>query len=388
MIRDPFTIFVILAGIVTLAVTLTEKYKWAAKLSVVMWVLIFGAMLSNFGVIPTDAPLYKQMTGFAVPFAVSLILFQVKLSDLKHAGKPLLVAFFIACIGTVVGVLLAGAMVEPMMADVMGEDSWKIAGPYTGTYTGGSLNFVAMWEGLKINNDNLFAAANAVDNITLLPLFLLWTMVPLWFKKYFPVADKWKFEANEKVENPATAKTPFNIRHIVLLTFLALLVMKGSELVQVLVLGSFGLDIPKILFITTFALVLGQIPSINNLKGAYKLGNIAFYFFFAAIGALIDVMMAIRLSPVLFLYVLIIIPVHFGLIYGFGKWLKMDIRILTIASTACKAGPSTVIALTQVKGWHHLTLPGVAMGLLGYAVGNYIAFGTAYAMKYLIGIIY
>ena len=95
--------------------------------------------------------------------------------------------------------------------------------------------------------------------------------------------------------------------------------------------------------------------------------------------------MVIVLSPILLAYTMLIIVVHMVSIYGIGRLLRMDIRVLTIASVAAKAGPPIVVALANVHGWKNLILPGVAIGILGYAVGNYLGFAAAYAMKALLG---
>ena len=50
-----------------------------------------------------------------------------------------------------------------------------------------------------------------------------------------------------------------------------------------------------------------------------------------------------------------------------------------------RSGPPTILALANVKGWKSLVLPGIAVGLLGYAVGNYFGFAAAYVMKFLLG---
>ncbi len=115
------------------------------------------------------------------------------------------------------------------------------------------------------------------------------------------------------------------------------------------------------------------------------MGNLSFYLFFCAVGAMINVKMAIVLSPILFIYVMIMVVVHLVSVYGIGRLFRLDIRVLTIASAAAKTGPPSVIALANVHGWRTLVLPGVAMGLLGYAVGNYLGFGAAYAMKAILG---
>ena len=42
-------------------------------------------------------------------------------------------------------------------------------------------------------------------------------------------------------------------------------------------------------------------------------------------------------------------------------------------------------AMAIARRWPALILPGMAVGLLGYAVGNYLGFGIAYLTRALIG---
>jgi uncharacterized membrane protein len=88
---------------------------------------------------------------------------------------------------------------------------------------------------------------------------------------------------------------------------------------------------------------------------------------------------------VLFAYVMIIIPVHMAIIYGVGRALRMDVGLLTVASAAVKAGPPLVLAIAESRGWKRFELPGVLVGLLGYAIGNYVGFAVAYATRSLVG---
>lgn len=385
MITDPFQLIVIFFGVILVSILLNENFKFAKKLSPVILILFIGALLSNTGLITDSSPFYPTLIGLAVPFAVCLVLFRVRMSDLKKAGLPLLVAFLIACLGTFMGVLVAGQLLEPYLYDVMGNESWKLAGPFTGTYVGGSLNFFALWHGLKIEDPDLFAAANAVDNLTLFPLFLFWIIVPDLLRRFYPVAKTWRrFEPAEDeevlVEKPASLK----ILHIVFLTFAALAIMLVSGLITEWLISPYLPDFPVILLVTTFALILAQFKFIANLEGAKELGNLSFYLFFCAVGAMINIMKAVLLSPILFVYVLIIMITHFLVTYGMGRIFRLDINVLSIASAAAKTGPPTVLALANVKGWKSLALPGVAMGLLGYAIGNYVGFGAAYLMKFLL----
>ena len=43
------------------------------------------------------------------------------------------------------------------------------------------------------------------------------------------------------------------------------------------------------------------------------------------------------------------------------------------------------MAMAIARQWPALILPGMAVGLLGYAVGNYLGFGIAYLARAFIG---
>lgn len=389
MVQDTLGIAMVMVGVIALSVWLCERFKWAAQLSAVVWILLLGAVASNTGLIPLEANLYGQLAGFTVPFAVALILMKVNLADVLRAGKAMAVAFLVACVGTVIGVVVAGLALDPLLEGAAGPDRWKLAGPYTGTYIGGSLNFFALWSGLEVGQPDLFAAANAVDNLSLVLLMGFWMLVPSLLGHRFPVAEHWHTAepAHDQVESATREDKdpPLNALHVTVLCGLALLVMWSSELITTRLIHPWIPSVPSILVVTTLALALGQIPAVSRLEGAWEIGNLAFYLFFAAVGAMIHLYNAVVLSPVLFAYVVVIIVVHMAFIYGIGRLLRMDVGLLTVASTAAKAGPPLVLALAESKGWKRFELPGVLVGLLGYAIGNYVGFAVAYLMRSLLG---
>ncbi len=383
MINDPFQVLIIFMGIIAISLYLSNKYTIAKKISPILIILFFSALLSNIGLLTTDNPFYGQLTGYAVPFAVILILFHVKLSDLKNAGMPMLVAFGIAAVGSLVGCLLGGFMLSGAFDEILVGEGWKLIGPYIGTYIGGSLNFFSLWTGLEINNPDLFAAANAVDNLTFMPIFLIWILAPNYIMKYYKPAEYWH-QKEVKEDSSHNKIVELKVTHLAALAFWALLIMFLAGWIKQEFIASFFPSLPTILITTTLALIFAQFKFIQNLQGSHELGNFAFYLFFAAVGALMDILKAIELAPVLFLFVSIVILVQVGLVLILGKALKLDLRVLAVAAVAAKAGPSSVIAITNAKDWNHLALPGVAAGLFGYAVGNYIGFGGAYLLKIIV----
>jgi uncharacterized membrane protein len=386
MITEPLAIAAVLLGAILFSLWITKRFGWAARFSPVLWTIFASALCSNLGLIPASTPLYGSLVGFSVPFAVCLILFTVRLADIRDAGGAMLWAFVLASIGTVLGVVAASLSLEPLLSGVLAEDSWKIAGPYTGTYIGGSLNFFALWTGLEIGRPDLLAAANAVDNLTVFPLYATWMIVPAWLAGRYVVAPRWKphhLDAAEPLAAPA--KPPLDPVQVVTLAFLAVCVLAVSDWLKLSLIDAVAPAVPTILVVSTLALVLGQFNRVHRLQGAWELGDLAFYLFFAAVGAMIDVYQAVVLSPVLFLYVLIIMAVHFSWVYGIGRLLRMDLGVLTIASVATKAGPSMVLPVAEAKGWRHLVLPGIVLGMVGYAIGNYVGWAVANAVRLMLG---
>ncbi len=381
MITEPFHILIVFLAVIVTALTLIDRFKFAASVSPIILILALTALLGNTGIIPTQHPFYQHLSGYAVPFAVCQILLHVRFSEIKKTGLPVLKAFVVAGLCSLLGCLVAGILLSAKLDTILAGQGWKLAGPYIGTYIGGSLNFFSMWAGLEIDSPELFAAANAIDNLTLIPIFMFWIIAPKVLQRWYPQAQlDSASDVTKNEETPAMLK----LNDLVRLTLIGFLVMVLSTLIKQRLFAAWLPQIPTILIVTTLALLMAQLKSIKRLQGAKELGNAAFYLFFASIGAMMDIPRAIGLAPVLFLYVTIIILTQILSILLIGRLLKIDLKMLAVASIAAKAGPSTVVAYTNAKNWNHLALPGVAAGLLGYAAGNYAALAGAYLLKLIL----
>ena len=385
MIQAPLAIVAVLFAVICFSLFMVNRFKWAERLSPILWILFVGALCSNTGLIPTSAPIYGQLIDVSVPFAVCVILLSVNLKDIRKAGAPMLVAFVLATIGTVLGVAIASLTLDSALATIMGDEAWKLAGPYTGTYIGGSLNFFSLWTGLGIDDPDLLAAANAVDNITIFPLYMFWMIIPATLAERYVVAKRWKAAKTNTSYQEDKKAVPFNVFNIAILVFLGFTIMALSTWVKDVLINPIFPSLPSILIVTTFALILAQIPAIRNIKGGWELGDLVFYVFFAAVGALMDFYLAVILSPILFAYVVIVMIVHLLFVYGIGWMARMDLGVLTIASVATKSGPALVPPVAEAKEWRHLILPGILIALLGYAVGNYVGFAVAKVMEIILG---
>ena len=75
------------------------------------------------------------------------------------------------------------------------------------------------------------------------------------------------------------------------------------------------------------------------------------------------------------------VGVHGLVVFGGGRLLRMDVGSLAVASQAAVGGPSSALAVAVSREWRGLILPGVIVGLLGYAVGTYLGLSVAYLLR-------
>ena len=63
--------------------------------------------------------------------------------------------------------------------------------------------------------------------------------------------------------------------------------------------------------------------------------------------------------------------------------MRIDRDTVLITSTASIFGPAFVGQIAQVLGNRHIVFGGMATGLVGYAIGNYLGIGVAYLVNFL-----
>ena len=168
---------------------------------------------------------------------------------------------------------------------------------------------------------------------------------------------------------------PFNPVHICLALTISLTVSAlGYAIAGALNAPNFG-----ILFITAITLLIANVfhKQIENLESTFEIGMLMMYIFFATIGAGADVAVMIESGVMVFLYASVIVITHLIVIVLGAKLFKMDLAEIVIASLACIGGPVAPAAIAASRGWRKLVTPGIMVGILGYAIANFVGVGLA-----------
>jgi len=346
-------------------------------------VIIVTAIEANLGLIPTTAtPVYDTIFSYLAPFALFLLLLGVNLKDLKQAGLPMLSMYLLGSAGTVVGVLVSVWVFSAQTS--IGPLFYALAGMFTGTYTGGSVNFHAVALHYNVSKaGNLFIAATAADNI----ITTLWMMVtlsaPRLLQRRFPRSLTARSLPNsaaitgEPIDaySDSETMTPYD---------LGLLLSLGLGAIWVSQQLATVVPVPFVLILTTIALALAQFRVVNKLRGSRLLGLFGIYIFLAVIGAYCDVAALLsdgKLAGILFGMILVLVLVHAGILFGIGALLRQDWDVLGVASQANVGGSTSALALAKSLGRPDLQLPAVLVGTLGNALGSYLGIFVAELLR-------
>lgn len=377
---DIWVLWTVLIGWAAISIYLEQNYKWAATASGAVVALIGAMVLSNFKVIPLDSPVYDSVWSYVVPLAVPLLLFHADVKKIwKESGRSF-GAFHLAALGTALGVAIATMFLGNQVPQ-----PGALAGMFTGTYVGGSVNFIAMADAFKVEG-GLVSAAIVADNLLMAIFFFALMLIPTLaiFKKIFkhPIEDEVMAGLNPD-ENKAAAywgRKEISLLDIASALAIAITIVTLSGKVADLVNGS---GLPgiitmflgqKYLLITTFTVILASMfpDFFANIKGSQELGTLFIYIFFVVIGVPASITMIIQKSPLLLVYAFIVAFVSLATTLILGKVFKFNLEELLVASNAALGGPTTAAAMAIAKGWNALVLPAMLIGVWGYVIGNYL----------------
>ena len=348
-----------------------ERFPWGRKYSGVMLLITAAIVLANLRIIPTAAPVYDVVWDYLVPIAIPLLLFEADLKRIVRESGPTLIAFIIGSAGVVVGVMVGVVLFD------LGLKEAELAGIFTGTYIGGGLNFAAVAEATGMQEDSVLTAAIAADQVITNLHFLLIIFIPgiAWMANKYPTHHM----DNAVVFDTESDGEVHHIAELDLAGLLAALALAFTlAAIGKLIADLLGMPDYSILVITLLALIVATVfpQQIKKLSGHREAGNVMMFIFLASLGAGADIWKLVEIAPVLFLFATVIIIVHLVILFTIGKFLKLDLAELAMASAVCIGGPSSAPALASAKGWRDLLIPGLLLGSLGYAVGSFIGVGV------------
>lgn len=354
---------------------LAERTRIGSHLTGAVIAILTAIAAANLKIIPHSAPAFDFAFSYFVPVLIPLFLFRANLRHMIFETTRMTIAFLVASGGTIIGVLIAVALLDlSALAPAAETDpalrEAGIAGLFASTYIGGSVNYAALGEITGLRTDaSFFSAATATDNLFSALFLSVLALLPGW---------RWLARRFVKHEHgdPATQTQSDSGISAASLT-LALAAAISFVAIGDAITAATGVPSLRYAIITVLVLIAATAfpERMAKLRGGFELGVGLAFVFFAAIAAGADLVAMIQIAPLLVLLVIILLSTHLVVLLAAGRLLKLTLPELVTASNAAVLGATTAPALAAARGWHDLVTPGVLVGVLGYALGTFA--GTA-----------
>lgn len=380
---DHLFVFSVLCLLVVLCEWLVRK-TWMKHLGTALLVILFTAIIANLGLIPAGStaerpvPVYEGVFAYLAPISIFWLLLNVNLRDILKAGLPIIGLFLLGSVATTFGVIAGMLIINGPQS--IGAEYAPLGGMFTGTYTGGSVNFNAVAIHYDVFKDGvLYGTAIVVDNIfttvwMILTLLLPKLLAPFW--KRIRRRSSPQLAPDLGIDQDTERLHPLDLGLILAMGAAALWI---SEQASIFFAG-LGITVPSIILITILALVLAQFPWMKRVKGAQLLGMFAVYLFLAVIGAFCDLSALQGAGPLglnILIMVLVTLLVHGLLIFGAALVFRLDLQMAAVASQANVGGGTSALALARSMGRTDLVLPAILIGSLGNGIGTFLGFWVA-----------
>lgn len=412
---NSWALFAVLACVAAAAIYLEQHYRWAAKMTGCVLALLGSMLLTNLHIIPTEAKTYDFIWDYIVPLSIPMLLFEADIRKIGKRSGRLMIVFLIGGLGTIVGGLLAYQLLRSVIPGLA-----KAVPMMIGTYTGGTINLVAMADNYHASSELVSAAVVADDLVMVVYLFILMAVPEGTFYlslsrrkdkraglnksplsqaagyEHTSVSGKTGQEEADSQSASYWRPKKVSLQSVAAIFALSVFIVAVSStaadyLSAVIPKSGFlltllnGLLGNEYLLITTITMLLATLfpRKVGKLDGAQEIGTYLLHIFFAVIGVPASISLIVKKAPLLLIFCLMIVTMNMLFSFISGRLLHFNNEEIAIASNANIGGPTTAAAMAVARGWGELIVPSILVGTLGYVLGNYygIFSGTLIGLK-------
>ena len=375
------TIFILFTTLFPIFIIyLTERYSIFNKIGAVVLAYLIGILIGNLGILPENIGSVQELINtITVPLALPLLLFSMNVRAWSKMLGKVMLSFAIALVSLLIMVVIGFFLFSEQL-----DDAWKIGGMLVGVYTGGTPNLASIKAALQVDHE-VYIMTHAYDTlISAIYILFLITVGQRFFLLFLPA-----FKSNKQSKEQADALE--NDSYLPLIqkeNLLPLAKAFGFAVLALAIGGGISMLVPEsastavaILLITTLGIVFSLIPSVNKIKYTFHLGMYFILVFSLNVASMADISKFVNISVDLFYYISFVVMGSFLMHSFFSKLAKIDADTFMITSTAMINSPAFVPLIADSIKNKEVIVSGLTVGIIGYAIGNYIGVGLAYILQ-------
>jgi uncharacterized membrane protein len=390
LLSDPMGLVAFLAatlGLVFWLSTFSQLEPFFRYLPPVIWAYFLPMFCTTLGITPASSPVYDWMSTYLLPFSLFLLMTTVNLRAILRLGPLALLMMCVGTLGIVIGGPIAFWLFQAFFAD---PDTWKGFAALSGSWIGGTANMVAMKQQW------------GTPDATLGPLLVVdvvagygWMGVLIFLSAFQERFDQWVGadrsvidDLNETMEKVEEKRSPISLSDVAIIIGIALAAAVGARYVAGLIptgeTAYIGTSTWAILIVVTVGLLL-SFTRLRRIEeaGASRIGYFALYLLLTSIGAKAD-LAAVLDVPLYLLAGVIWISIHVVLLLVTARLAGAPLFLVATGSMANVGGAASAPIVAGVY-LPSLAPVGLLMGVAGYILGIYAAFGCGWLLGLVAG---
>jgi uncharacterized membrane protein len=369
-----------------LIIYLSTRYSIINKIGIVVICYAGGMVLGNINIIPESiSGIQETIMGAVILLGIPLVLFSENIMKWVKMAKYTFISLLLGIASVVILVFVGYFVFRQSIPEIA-----KISGMMIGVYTGGTANLMAIGTALGVEGE-LIVLTNTVEMMigAIILLFLITGAKPLFGLFMKPYQSKGDLNQPDMDVSDYESYNGFFSRKGVpdlLRAFGVAVAIAGLGFGTRFLFEGNIRDAAPILTVTTLGIIASLIPAVNRIKKSFPLGMFFIYIFCVVIASTADIVTMFRAENVdllinLFLFISLVIVgslvVHSILSWIFG----ISVDDFVITSTALADSPPFVPVVAAALRNKEVVVPGMIIGVIGYAIGNYLGVAIAYLLK-------
>jgi uncharacterized membrane protein len=145
-------------------------------------------------------------------------------------------------------------------------------------------------------------------------------------------------------------------------------------------------DTVAVLTVTTLGIGASLIPAVNRIKSSFQLGMYFIYVFCVVVASKADIVALFSVENLdllanMLMYIALVIAGSL-ILHAILSWIfRINVDDYIITSTALSNSPPFVPVVAAALRNKEVVVPGMIIGVIGYAIGNYLGVAIAYLLR-------
>lgn len=365
----------------------STQFSIINKIGIVVFCYGIGLVMGNIQLIPESiSEIQGDLMGVTILLGIPLVLFSENVVKWAKMAKTTFISLLLGVVSVVVLVFVGYYLFRNSIPEI-----WKISGMMIGVYTGGTPNLAAIARGLAVEEE-LYILTHTAELVigALILLFLITGAKPL-FGKFLRPYKKGKESGTQPEMDVSDFESydGFFRRETfpgILKAFGIALVIFGIGYGATYLFEGDAKDTAAVLTVTTLGILASLVPGINRIKSSFQLGMYFIYVFCIIVASKADLLALFNVENVnlmvdLLLYIALVI-VGSLILHALLSWIfRINVDEYIITSTALSNSPPFVPVVAAAIRNKEVVVPGMIIGVIGYAIGNYLGVAIAYLLK-------